>query len=326
MSVNTGCVIIGRNEGDRLRQCLSSVVNQFSVVVYVDSGSTDQSVALAKDMGAKVVDLDLSVPFTAARARNAGVELLLQQAPETEYIQFIDGDCELIAGWLDAALAFLQQHSNVAVVCGRRRERYPEASLYNELCDIEWNTPVGEAKACGGDALMRVTAFTEVAGYNPQLIAGEEPEMCHRMRMQGWKIHRIEQEMTLHDAAISRFGQWWKRCARGGYAYFRVWWQHRQSEQQIWWHNVRRAVFWAAALPILFLLLLCLFPLIAILVPAAYLLLVFKVYRQRTDLPVAIRWRYAIFMVLAKFAELTGIVKALKDVLMKRRAVIMEYK
>jgi glycosyltransferase involved in cell wall biosynthesis len=40
-------VAIGRNEGDRLKACLRSVVDVAALVVYVDSGSTDDSVAFA---------------------------------------------------------------------------------------------------------------------------------------------------------------------------------------------------------------------------------------------------------------------------------------
>ena len=171
-----------------------------------------------QDAGAEVVALDTDRPFTAARARNAGIRALKTGA-SPDFVQFIDGDCMLDPGWITAALDFLIGAPEVAVVCGRRRERFPENSIYNRLCDAEWNTPIGEARACGGDALMRWEALMAVDGYNPDLIAGEEPEMCLRMRRLGWKIWRLDAEMTLHDAAILRFGQFWKRARRGGYAY-----------------------------------------------------------------------------------------------------------
>ena len=66
-------VVIGRNEGERLRQCLMSIDKGVAGIVYVDSGSTDQSIALAESLGAQVVELDASIPFTAARARNVGI-------------------------------------------------------------------------------------------------------------------------------------------------------------------------------------------------------------------------------------------------------------
>ena len=160
-------MVIGRNEGARLTTCLKSIVNSVSrdAVIYVDFGSSDESLQLAGKMGIVVVELDHTEPFTAARARNVGFTQLLGSQPHLEFIQFIDGDCALVRGWLESAKQFLGHHSDVAAVCGRRRERYPERSLYNWLCDQEWNTPIGEAAACGGDALFRVAAFEQVGGF-----------------------------------------------------------------------------------------------------------------------------------------------------------------
>lgn len=214
-----GVVVIGRNEGDRLRLCLDSVLRQHpSAIVYVDSGSRDGSVALARGLGVATIDLDSAIPFTAARARNAGCRWMIEQHPHLRYIQFIDGDCELVPGWLEAAVAALTARPTLAAVCGRRRERFPDASAYNRLCDREWDTPVGLAPTCGGDALVRVAAFQSVGGFDPSLIAGEEPEFCHRMRQKGWLIVRVDREMTVHDAAMTRLGQWWQRNRRNGYA------------------------------------------------------------------------------------------------------------
>ena len=212
-------VVIGRNEGDRLIRCLASLKGHFASIVYVDSGSTDGSVTVARSAGAIVVELDMTVPFTAARGRNAGVTHLFSHNIDPDFIQFIDGDCELHPSWIDTASAFMKGAPDVAVACGRRRERNPEGTIYNWLIDLEWNTPLGEADACGGDALVRSEALLAAGGYNPDLIAGEEPELCLRLRQAGWKIWRIDAEMTLHDADIRRFGQWWLRMRRGGHSY-----------------------------------------------------------------------------------------------------------
>ena len=164
-----GVVAIGRNEGERLRRCLLSLarVGQGVASVYVDSGSTDGSVELARSMGVEVVELDMTRPFSAARARNAGFERLEEIAPAVEYVMFLDGDCEVADGWLDRAQAELEARPKAAVVCGRRRELFPEHSVYNRLADLEWDTPIGEAIACGGDSVIRAEAFEAVGGYRP---------------------------------------------------------------------------------------------------------------------------------------------------------------
>ncbi len=158
--------------------------------------------------------MDISTPFTAARARNAGFDRLQELAPNLEYVQFVDGDCEVIHTWPERALEYLENHTDVAVICGRRMERFPEHSIYNRLCDLEWNTPVGETKACGGDAMMRVSAYQQVNGFRDDLIAGEEPELCVRLRQADWKIYRLNERMTLHDATMTKLPQWWKRSQR----------------------------------------------------------------------------------------------------------------
>jgi glycosyltransferase involved in cell wall biosynthesis len=212
-----GFVAIGRNEGERLKLCLRSLCRESARVVYVDSGSTDGSDEFARSLGVEVVRLDTSGTFTMSRARNAGWKTLLDRWPETELVHFVDGDCELIEGWVNAALEFLTANPQVAAVCGRRRERFPQKSVFNRLCETEWNTPVGEAKSCGGDSLMRRDALEQAGGFNESLIAGEEPELCLRLRKVGWKIWRIDKDMTRHDADILRWSQWWKRSMRGGY-------------------------------------------------------------------------------------------------------------
>ena len=184
-SVPMGVVAIGRNEGERLKRCLRSVPSHVPVV-YVDSASTDGSVEFARSTQATVVELDMAKPFSAARARNEGFASLLEYYPDITFVQFVDGDCELELHWLDRAKNFFESQPRIAAVCGRRRERYPKASLYNRMCDEEWNTPTGQADACGGDAMMRVKAFVDVGGYDAMMIAGEEPELCSRLRAAGW--------------------------------------------------------------------------------------------------------------------------------------------
>ena len=106
-SPNLAVVVIGRNEGQRLRACLGSIESTKTPVIYVDSGSTDDSVAVAQEYGADVVELDNSRPYTAARGRNAGVARLREMGMDVDYVQFVDGDCALAPGWLVKACMYL---------------------------------------------------------------------------------------------------------------------------------------------------------------------------------------------------------------------------
>ncbi|WP_448571831.1 glycosyltransferase [Trichothermofontia sp.] len=324
-----GLVAIGRNEGERLRQCLQSVINQLATIVYVDSGSTDDSVAFARSLGVAVVELDLAIPFTAARARNTGLAQLLTLNPQLEFVQFVDGDCELVPGWLERAYTELSQHPQWAVVCGRCRERFPERSPYNQLCDIEWNTPIGEAVTCGGNAMMRVAALQQVGGFRPDLIAGEEPELCFRLRQQGWQIWRLDAEMARHDAQMTHFRQWWKRMVRSGHAYAEGAALHGNTPER---YNVKpsqRIWLWGFGLPLLSLGGIALTQGWSLLLLAGYPLSALRTYHEtrKRGFTTAESRLYAVACTMGKFPEFQGQLQFwLGKHLLRRPATLIEYK
>ncbi|MGX7953609.1 glycosyltransferase [Tsuneonella sp. HG249] len=246
----SGFVVIGRDEGERLVRCLRSLVPAGRPIVYVDSGSRDGSCDNAAELGAAVVRLGPGRPFTAARARADGAAELRKRWPETQYVMFIDGDCELEPRFLPTAARLLQEDPGLAAVCGRRRERFPEASLYNRLIDREWDTPIGETGSCGGDALFRTQAYEQAGGFDPGMLAGEEPELCSRLLERGWRIRRIDAPMTIHDAAMTRFAQWWRRAVRSGMGYAQAWRRtRRRSTGPLYSRQIVRAAGWAGVLP-----------------------------------------------------------------------------
>ncbi|MDR7126190.1 glycosyltransferase [Pseudotabrizicola sp. 4114] len=316
MTLIVDAVVIGRNEGARLVACLAALRGQVRRVVYVDSGSTDASVAAARSAGAEVVALDMSLPFTAARARNAGL-LALAEAPP-DFVQLVDGDCVLDPGWIPAALRTFHGKPNAVVVCGRRRERFPEASIFNSMADREWNTPVGPATACGGDALMRFAAVLAVGGYRDDLIAGEEPELCLRLRRAGGTIWRIDAEMTLHDAALLRFGQWWTRMVRSGHAFAEGADLHGAGPERYWMVETRRALLWGAAGPVIVIA--------ATLIHPLGLLLALVYPAQMARLARRGGWRWGLLTVVGRFAEARGALGYHFNRVLGRRRGLIEYK
>jgi GT2 family glycosyltransferase len=321
-----GVVVIGRNEADRLAGCLRSVVGLGLTVVYVDSGSSDGSVETASALDAIVLELDRGVPFGPARARNEGVRRLLEVDPSIELIQFIDGDCELREGWFAAGARHLRENPRVAIVVGRLRERSPDASIYNKLCDIEWDRPTGEIAACGGIAMMRLRAFQEVGGFDASVLAAEDDEICLRLRRNGWAVVRIGSEMAVHDAAMTRLAQWWKRAVRCGYGYAQGAKMHGRSRERHFVREARRAWLWGLLVPAIafaaawstggasLLLLLC--------YPAQFI----RNYRKArargvADLPAA---AYALSCVAGKFAEVAGAWKFKVKELRRARMQLIE--
>ncbi len=297
----TGVVVIGRNEGERLRRCLQSATLTSDRVIYVDSGSQDNSVALADTFGIEVIELNASLPFTAARARNAGLARMRTLWPDTEFVQFIDGDCELHARWISAALTEMANNPLTAVVFGRRRERYPDLTIFNHVCDREWDGVAGPAESCGGDALSRVAAMLEVGGYDVHLIAAEDNDLCHRLRRCGWTIIRLPDEMTLHDAAMTTWWQWWQRNRRSGYAGAEAW-HRRGAEDPKLFKPVLSNLLWA--LPPLWIF---------------WPLLWWRVYRRSDTI-------YASHIVLGKVPHCFGLIEFWLGRLRSRRIRLIEYK
>lgn len=327
-----GAVVIGRNEGERLRACLASL-QDVPARVYVDSGSTDGSCDLARASGFAVVDLDMSIPFTAARARNAGIEWLTARHPELAFIQTVDGDCEVREGWLATARADLEADPRRAVVFGRRREREPDRNAYHMASDDEWAVPLGEVGSCGGDALLRAAALQEVGGYNPALIAGEEPDMCLRLRARGWRIWSNGQEMTWHDIALDRIGQWWKRAKRAGFAFAELVDLHRRRADPAWRRLVRSAIGWtavnAAILPAIVVAVLFPYPAIIALAVVPLALSVVQILRMvhsKRQLGARRALQWALLVMIAKAAQVQGWLQFKSQGLTHRRATLIEYK
>lgn len=320
-----GVVVIGRNEGARLERCLETMAGLVANAVYVDSGSTDRSVAMARAMGLDVVELDARMPFTAARARNEGFARLQERIPGLAFVQFVDGDCELAGGWLEKAAIFLRDHGDVAAVSGRLRERHPEESVYNMLCDIEWDAPVGEAAACGGIALMRASAFASARGFRADLIAGEEPELCVRLRASGWRIWRLCEEMASHDAGMTRFSQWWLRALRGGYAVAQGADLHGASPDAHGVRESRSAWFWGLGIPAAAIGVSPWAGAWALLVLLAFPLQVVRL-AMRGRRSMRENWWHAAFLVLGKFPEMLGQAKFLLHRCRGGQSRLIEYK
>ena len=178
---------------------------------------------------------------------------------------------------------------------------------------------------CGGDALIRISAFQQVKGYRADLICGEEPEMCVRLRHAGWRIWRLNEPMTLHDVAMYRFGQWWKRGVRGGYAFALGASLRHGSPERPWVFESLRAWIWALGIPLATVILGVALGWWSLLLLAIYPLQVARLARLSKQSKRENWWRGAA-LVLGKFPEMVGQIKFLTDRIRGAQSGLIEYK
>jgi GT2 family glycosyltransferase len=325
-----GIVVIGRNEAQRLPACFDSLPGPEAPVIYVDSGSEDASVAVAESRGVRVHRLDPARPFSAARARNEGVEALLARHPEVRYVQFLDGDCTLLPGWLAAAEAALDEDRARGAVLGHLQERRVHASAYNLLCALEWRSRPGDLEdfgQLGGISMMRVAVFRELGGFRPQVIAGEDSELGVRMALAGHRVAKLDHPMATHDAAMTRFSQWWRRAVRAGHAIGQRADLNGRTAVRDCVRERRSTVFWGIALPLAAVLGAMPTRGWSLLLLAAYPVLALRVARRRVAQGdrVGEAALYSVFIVIGKFANAVGLIRFAMNKL-SRRYRIIEYK
>ena len=321
-----GLVIIGRNEARNLELTLPRLPDSLQAVVFVDSDSSDDSVAIAQANNVDVIELDMSKPFTAARARNTGFKEITEKHPELEYIQFLDGDCELDPDFLEKATLHFQQNKQAGIVVGRNRERYPEKTVYNTICDVEWNTPVGEIDGCGGIFMVNRSVFESVNGFNESIIAAEDTELCLRVRQAGYKISRIDAEMSLHDANMTTVKQWWRRSVRAGHAFADCRYRYRSNPERMFVKESQRSWIFGGYLFLVLTLMILIDWRFAIL----FLFYPIQMFRIRRGLPSRIpeyqRTPYAMSCALAYIPQLFGQIKFHINRLLNRQSRIIEHK
>lgn len=322
----TGIVVIGRNEGQRLVSCFESIPEVLRKrTIYVDSGSSDNSIHEASCRGISTCLLDMSQPFTAGRARDTGFRQIVKAFPELNFIHFIDGDCTFADNWLPHAIRFLLDHPQTGVICGRLKERYPDRSVYNRACDIEWTMLSKNQAYCGGTFLIRVDAYLNSGGFNTTMIAGEEPELCRRIRSMGFGVATQDTIMGFHDANILTFRQWWLRNTRTGFAYAESQNISGRFSSSSRSNRVIRTLFWSSFLPFAIVTL-------SLQHPAFLTMLVvypIQMMRIAINLPIPQtrhKLIYGGFVLLAKFPETMGIIKFMFSRLLRVQHSIIEYK
>jgi len=208
------CVVIGVNVQKTIRSSLEAVKKSDYPkpleIIYVDGGSSDNSVEIVRQVGGiKVIELRLDNP-TPGKGRNAG-----WRAASNEWIQFLDGDAFIDPLWLRKAAENIDD--TTAIVFGRRQEIFPRKNWYHLAAEIGWMHE--SERSIGGDILCRRKSLEETGGYVDFLVGGADPELGIRIRKAGWKIKKLKEPMCFHDIAAKNFARYWRRSMRVGRAY-----------------------------------------------------------------------------------------------------------
>ncbi len=278
------CVIVEVEGSSTLRASIQSVLNaEYNKgavrIFYVSRGYSEEGAQIAARFDeVEVLTLHTAYPTPGAQ-RNLG-----WRSGDAPFVQLLDADTTLVPDFWTRAMAQFRQ--GVAAVRGRREERYPEASAYNWIADVEWNPPPGKCDAFGHDVLIRRSSLETTGGYDEELVGGEEVELSHRVVQEGYTILHLDASMTRHDLVMDSPIPYWRAAYRNGYGFAAVTFRHRKHEKRYWIAELDRiALRGGAAIALIVLALLwTLWTLLGLvlLIPALALLLAQKLMgRQR---------------------------------------------
>ena len=323
-----GVVVIGRNEGDRLKRCLNSLKEKYPKVaaVYVDSLSGDNSLQTAKSMGYDSISIGNEVAPSAALGRNTGAQYLINKYPQLELIQFLDGDSEICENWLETSGNFLAVNQDIGIVSGVKSESDRNDSFFGQLNGVEWDSASGLTEAVPGDMMVRVSTFQLLGGFDNEIIAAEDDDLCLRAKKNGDLTYKLNAAMSIHYGGLTTIGQWLRRAIRTGYAYANLFHINNGGYFQ---KSLLSAIFWGACFPFVFLTFLAAQNFwLAVFCIAIYSTMIVKIASQprirKLSMPHAIT--YGFLTMISKTAEAIGAGKYLSNLLLSSERKIIEYK
>jgi GT2 family glycosyltransferase len=234
--------------------------------------------------------------------------------PTATYAMFLDADCVLEPTFVWEALKTFRRDPECAVVTGHLSERSPDASVYHRLCAIEWRSPAGRIDnfaALGGIMAVRAAAVREVGGFNEDVIAGEDSELGVRLWLAGHSVIKIDRDMAVHDAGMTRFSEWWKRSVRAGHALAQRYALNGRTSLKDCRRELISAVLWGFFVPAVTIALLAPTRGLSLLLLGGYALLAWRIYRHyvRSGVSGADAALAARFMIVSKFANFIGVLR-----------------
>jgi glycosyltransferase involved in cell wall biosynthesis len=230
-SVELSIVLIGKNQAWNMARLVESILTQTSQVgsreiIFVDSASTDETLQIAAQYPIHVLRLRPSQTLTPAAGRYVGYRY-----SSGSMVLFVDGDMELYPGWLEHALQALRRRPDVGAVTGEIIDLPKDASTPST------RRPEVSIGACAarsvpfaaGVAIYRRAALERAGPFNPYLQSDEEPDLCVRIRHQGFQIVRLDHPVVYHysDAMVhmsTLVGRWRRKLYLGSGQCLRYHW------------------------------------------------------------------------------------------------------
>ncbi len=194
-------VIITRNESGKIARGIESVLKataglQAVEILLVDSASSDNTVAIARQYPIKIIEIPENAFLSPAAGRYIGM-----QHSDGKYLYFLDGDMWLDADWFKVALPRMDANPRLAAVAGKCHEiSFNEAGeqVSENLDRFYVGDQVREVRHLGQSVLYRRAVLEAVGGFNPYLTNEEELELGLRISAAGYELQRIPVPMTIH--------------------------------------------------------------------------------------------------------------------------------
>lgn len=214
-------IVIGFNEERYLAEAIESALAQDYEpieIIYVDDGSTDQSLAVARRYEDRIRIVSQKNSGGCSSPRNHGVRLSTGQ-----FLSFLDGDDIILPDKISSQMRLISENKNVGLVCGNYQNfsNGVRSKPHFESCDriryllndgvavlpkgIAPNILVHENFTITGAALVSREAFLAMGGFNEYLLSCEDYELYYKISCE-WSLvveDRLVMLRRFHDNNLS---------------------------------------------------------------------------------------------------------------------------
>lgn len=197
MQSKVSIVIIGRNEEKTVGKCLTAAIGAAeqiggAEIIFVDSASTDNTVAVVQSYGIRVLSLKPDWVLTPSAGRFIG-----SHYSTGDFILFVDADTLVYRDFLPKAIEHFRRNPTIGGINGRLDDTDEQGEIfenveerYDEITEVKWLR--------GPCCFYRREALRCAGSFNPHLAVEEEAELGLRLIKHGWKLRLIPVPMACH--------------------------------------------------------------------------------------------------------------------------------